>query len=540
MTGGNVTNIQPNLIPNGQIKSKDEVAATGFVDVMNKTVNTQSNVGKDAVRDNTVSNTDKTSANKAENVNDNKTNKVEAKTDSKEVKSDDNKAVDAKDAKEVKPTEDAAQETEVEEVVVEESDEVLEAVVVLPEVEVVTQALDQFEEKVQTILSDNLDISEDKLNDAMEVLNLTVADMLNPKDVTQLMVEVTDVTESISLVLDEDISNALTAINEAAGQVLEQTNLEPKTIQQVAEQNSAFGEVLQEMDVVETPVELEAQVQPEVVEANVEVSDSDEVVVTNNVAANVEDMVDVPEENVEVEGEANVEVVDNTNKKVSQNVEATNVDNAEEEVTPVKVETNANEGFKQENTFGQATNTVLNQELQQVTDVNEIPEVQEQPQLSRYQAVEVVNQLTEQARVTINNEVTDLEMILNPESLGKIYLHVSEKQGALKAQIATQNEVVKEALENQMALLKDNLNRSGVKVESVEVSVGTHEFEKNLEEGMQQQEQQGEREEANQQNRKMRNIDMNNLDELQGLMSDEERLVAQMMKDQGNTFNYTA
>ena len=33
---------------------------------------------------------------------------------------------------------------------------------------------------------------------------------------------------------------------------------------------------------------------------------------------------------------------------------------------------------------------------------------------------------------------------------------------------------------------------------------------------------------------------MNDLDDLQGLMTQEEELVTKMMRDQGNTVNYTA
>lgn len=42
----------------------------------------------------------------------------------------------------------------------------------------------------------------------------------------------------------------------------------------------------------------------------------------------------------------------------------------------------------------------------------------------------------------------------------------------------TQNELVKEALEAQMAELKQSMNQAGVKVDAVEVTVGSHELKK--------------------------------------------------------------
>ena len=93
-------------------------------------------------------------------------------------------------------------------------------------------------------------------------------------------------------------------------------------------------------------------------------------------------------------------------------------------------------------------------------------------------------------------------------------------------------------MENQMFQLKEQMNQSQTKVQSVEISVGTHEFERNLEAGQQNQEQG--QEGQNQRPKKMRNLNMNDLDDLHGLMTQEEELVTKMMRDQGNTVNYTA
>ena len=43
---------------------------------------------------------------------------------------------------------------------------------------------------------------------------------------------------------------------------------------------------------------------------------------------------------------------------------------------------------------------------------------------------------------------------------------------------------VKEALESQLVLFKQNMNQAGVKVDAVEVTVGSHELERNLEQNI--------------------------------------------------------
>jgi flagellar hook-length control protein FliK len=154
-------------------------------------------------------------------------------------------------------------------------------------------------------------------------------------------------------------------------------------------------------------------------------------------------------------------------------------------------------------------------------------------------ALDLIEQVAENVKVVLANDSTSMEMQLNPENLGKIYLNVSTKEGMVNAQIAAQNEAVKEALETQIATLRENLNQAGVKVDAIEVTVASHEFEKNLEQNEHRGEQQ-QAEEASAQPSARRSIRMDSLDELSGLMTEEEILAAQIMKDNGNSVDLTA
>ena len=89
-----------------------------------------------------------------------------------------------------------------------------------------------------------------------------------------------------------------------------------------------------------------------------------------------------------------------------------------------------------------------------------------------------------------------------------------------------------------MAELKQSMNQAGVKVYAVEVTVGSHEFEKNLEQNAKQEERQAEEQEKA--SPKTRRINLDELDELSGVMSEKEALVAQIMADHGNSVDYTA
>ena len=144
---------------------------------------------------------------------------------------------------------------------------------------------------------------------------------------------------------------------------------------------------------------------------------------------------------------------------------------------------------------------------------------------------DIVNQVIEQVKVRITEDVTSMELQLTPESLGKINLQVSAKDGVVTAQITTETLIAKEAVESQVALLKENLNEQGVKVEAVEVTVAPHQFEARDEE-------QREKSNEEQQTSRRRFIDVNGDEEEQ---FDEAAAIARdIMMSGGNRMDIRA
>ena len=150
----------------------------------------------------------------------------------------------------------------------------------------------------------------------------------------------------------------------------------------------------------------------------------------------------------------------------------------------------------------------------------------------------IISQIVESFALNQGIDETSIQMQLNPENLGKLFINVTTKEGAVSASIVATNEVVKEALETQIIALKENLNQAGVKVDAVEVTVASHEFERNLEQNNTKDEQQAMYQEKNSNRRK--NIDSSILDNQVGIMTEEETLVAKMMLENGNSIDYTA
>ena len=150
-------------------------------------------------------------------------------------------------------------------------------------------------------------------------------------------------------------------------------------------------------------------------------------------------------------------------------------------------------------------------------------------------ANELMQQVVDFAKLHVKEDTTSLEMQLNPEKLGKLMIHVSEKAGEVTAEIKTQNEVVKEALESQIATLKTSLEGQGVKVNAVEITVASHAFEENLDKQADAGTEQNKEQEHAQNQSTRKNLIVSELDDLTGLLSEEEMLVAQIMKDHGNS-----
>ena len=98
------------------------------------------------------------------------------------------------------------------------------------------------------------------------------------------------------------------------------------------------------------------------------------------------------------------------------------------------------------------------------------------------------------------------------------------------------NETVKNALESQMAALRENLQDANIRVNDVEITIATHEFEQNLEQnagnenGRQDGQQFTHQSSSNGGNRTGHN----------DAASDEEGLVAQIMRDNGNSVDFMA
>lgn len=380
--------------------------------------------------------------------------------------------------------------------------------------------LDDFDQKVVTKVAEDLGVDEEAVRTAMEILGITAFGLMDPQNLAQLTVELTGASTPEDLLLQPQFVDLMQDMQSISGELMDQLDLMPEEMQ----------ELLAQMDTLETPQVLEdasfAEVMNQAAEQNAQ---PDVTVNTDNVQAD-----EIVDTDASIQpGDANVaEPVAEEAKQSGQfssdndGSNAENLAQRENEVhTSDRTDAHVTEQTP-EMVF--TTDQILNESMVQAEDTSYLP----------IDTMDLIEQFAENVKVTVAENASSMEMQLNPENLGKVYLQISSEQGSVRAQIAASNEAVKAALEIQVAELRETLEQSGIKVDSIEVTVASHEFERNLEQGQSREFEEGQRQQEQQSQR--RNINLSSLDELSSLMTEEEALVAQIMKDNGNSVDLTA
>ncbi len=278
---------------------------------------------------------------------------------------------------------------------------------------------DKVNEAVQDVkdtIKDELDVSDEDIAKAMEVLGMTAKDLLSVVKVTELVGELTG-TDAITLITDDDMLSRLTS-------VLDVVNAAQQDIADMSGVN-----VEDVSDVIAT-ANTEADVNKDV---------TDNVVSNNQPAAIEESLSDMLAKKITTDGSA-------------------------------KQQNNAGEQNHNTETYGSVADNMIQSMSDSFADI--ITE-----DTAYVSEADIVNQVIDQIKLTSGKELTSIEVMLNPERLGSVHVTVSAKNGILTAQIAAQNEQVKTALENQMTTLRENFENQGIKVDAVEITVMTHQFE---------------------------------------------------------------
>lgn len=279
-------------------------------------------------------------------------------------------------------------------------------------------------QNVKDTIKEELDVSDEDIAKAMEVLGITDNDLLSVVKVTELVSALTG-ADSITLITDDDMSGKLTSVLDAVNTAQED----------IADMLNT------DVDDAVLVVRTDAVVKKDTDETAVKNTDSS--ITYNQSVSETESLSDVLAAKVTAQGSSKHEE-----------------------------STGEHTGEQNHNTqsYGGVADSIIQSMKDSFADI-----VTEDT--SRVSEADIVNQVIDQIKLSSGRELTSIEVMLNPERLGSVHVTVTAKNGILSAQIAAQNEQVKTALENQVTALKENFQNQGIKVEAVEITVMTHQFE---------------------------------------------------------------
>ncbi|MEG0805166.1 MAG: flagellar hook-length control protein FliK [Lachnospiraceae bacterium] len=458
-----------------------------------------------------------------------------------------------------------------------------------PEVnEEVMEKMGQLNGDIQNMIIENSDITMEELEQAMKDLGFNFVNLLNPTNLAQLYSNITGQESGMELLANQEFTNLLQELTVIGETFKTQTQLTTEQLTNLAETvkellmenpqaeetpsitlSEPLGkeESAEQKTPVQEPVmqELEPK-EPKSNENHVTQETSEEKNLTNSVRELVQnDTKTVVEVNTILSNEQETEPlqqpsITDTSKEVLRSQQPDNpviigmkmeksVLQEGGELQPQDTQTehtnqeadffakdNKNEekdqkGFSESNLLNR--NLVLNETR---TAVNPIPEFMQKMDQSM-DIRTVIDLIAEHARTQNAGTVSSFEMQLNPVNLGKMFVQIASNAGEITAKIITQNEIAKEAIESQVTQLKENLSQQGVKVTAVEVTIASHEFERSLT-GDRDKQPTGQQKEQNKHRRNL-NLNQMTLDDMSGLMSEEE-LAANIMLEQGNSIDITA
>lgn len=387
----------------------------------------------------------------------------------------------------------------------------------------VKKITDDISSQIVEKVTDDLDISEDELNNAMQLLGLTAMDLLNPANLSALYCEVTgNASDPQALVLNADFTALFNDVS------------------QVASENDAQLDLLSQLTASDDGEILDAGI-TDATESNGSVNTPEKTVDSSydDTAASGQNINDTADEAVKVyDGSTQDSSYQNSDEGTSSG-ETGNGITSDENTEKTQSDSSfddSGERILHHDDGAHSDNSVLHASVSEQLNTDTSFEMSQSQSRLRVDTTDIIRQIVDSMSISNTTEESAINLQLTPESLGRMYINVSQKNSEISARIAVSNEAVKEALQTQMVNLKEALNNSGIRVNEVEITVASHEFERNLEQGAANDSRQQESTNSyNGSNSSDSGIDSD-------MMQDraEERLVTQIMRDNGNSVDFTA
>lgn len=357
----------------------------------------------------------------------------------------------------------------------------------------IEKAVAEVYSQIINVIADALNANPDEIKGIINELDINLNALSDNQNVIKIVSKYLGINNPVNVLTNDEAINAVKEINQSISEIINELKDE------FAITDDGLKDLLSKIDTVRD-------------------------------TENIEDIINDETGNVDASDDI-IKVSDENNNKI--NIDSEN-DNIVPEKTTVKNEENANAGNNKEfnNDRESKSELYLNENGMESIASNLKNTITDNILTEDGIADKIIKQITDDIRLYAKADTTSLEIQLEPETLGKVGVTVTSKAGTITAQLVVQNEVAKEAIESQMATLKESFASQDIKVDAVEVTIASKEFEQNLDKGA------GNSSEQNE-NKRRKHISTEELAEINGTATDKETSIDNVLKEMGTTVNYS-
>jgi len=289
-------------------------------------------------------------------------------------------------------------------------------------------------------LAEKLNVSVDEIKDLLNELNMTVFDLLNVNNFNTFMQNFLDIQNPVDILASEQTQ---------------------QLYKQVAEVVKDYKQIYNEFQSNITLVKQSPDIELSNENIDTKATKASETIVSNN-NNNLHENQQVSTETLEQEQkdvQTPIVEVKNSNK---QNNNQSNSNFKEQTPNEVLLTQNTNQDFNYSNISGY-------QQFQQQAVIDNIASKVSNTSTDAHQ---IINQIVEKIKVDIKPDVSEMKLLLKPDTLGELSLKITTQNNIVTAQFVAESQQVKEVLQANFNNLKDTLQQLGLVIDEISVSVG--------------------------------------------------------------------
>lgn len=297
-----------------------------------------------------------------------------------------------------------------------------------------SQSKDEISEDFIEELAEKLNISVKEIKDLLDELNMSIFDLLDVNNFNNFMQNLLDVENPIDMITSDELQSAYSLSTDVV---------------------EKYKKILNES------VDLSTENTTSNIEFNKEEN------ITDDIKETLSDKV-APKENQEnldeitEQKESPLIEIKNTTKGNNSQFKGNSEQSQNQNETLLTQDTNQNFNY---------VNTYNYQQFQQQAIVDDI--VSNISNASSTKDVhQIINQIVDKIKVDIKPDVSEMKLLLKPDTLGELSLKITTQNNIVTAQFVAESQQVKEVLQANFNNLKDTLQQLGLIIDEISVSVG--------------------------------------------------------------------